>query len=251
MPVSRVDGRRRHAVPVRSRCRDSSDPPEHCRRVGSRALRLTRGQACASASASASARGSSGSIALSAIDRPRRLGLVRLGSAIASATASAMASSATSPRRQRLRDSATASASRGLGDGLLGSRLGHRRLGDGRPRRLSAAASASVDGLGSAAPRRRPPRRRLLGGRLRDARPRPRRLGLVARRRVGSGLGASARGDSCSAICWRTWANAAARVLSMPPSGSWTACERVVAALRPGPALARSARGGPAPPRPA
>ncbi len=38
--------------------------------------------------------------------------------------------------------------------------------------------------------------------------------------------GSSASAASCSAICWRTCAKAAARVLSMPPSGSWMACER-------------------------
>ena len=41
------------------------------------------------------------------------------------------------------------------------------------------------------------------------------------RRRASAVSGASA--PSAAASCWRTWANAEASVLSIPPSGSWTA----------------------------
>ena len=73
--------------------------------------------------------------------------------------------------------------------------LGCRRLP--RPRRSRRSRSTVVDDLR---------RGRLLGG-------------LVVRR------SRRPRSTSAAASCWRTWAKADARVLSMPPSGSWTASD--------------------------
>ena len=157
---------------------------------------------------------------------------------------------------------------RRLGLGGVARRLGRprRRLGAppaARPRRLRRpAASASASRL-DGRPRRRP----RLGGRLDLVGGRPRRRRRLVsrrgrhRRRLGDGgersrlprLVASAatagRRPSASASCWRTWANADASVLSIPPSGSWTAStssSRAPARTALGAAPARRARRAPA-----
>ena len=92
-----------------------------------------------------------------------------------------------------------ASATSVLGGDGIGGR-GRRP----RPRPLGDSAASAAASLGDVTCRRR--RLRLGHGRVGAAR----RRGPPA---------------SCSATCWRTCANAAASVLSMPPSGSWTACD--------------------------
>ena len=182
----------------------------------------------------------------------------RLGSAAASASAAARlgwrsASPRPRPRSASRLGDASARLGLGLGDGLVGSAAQRRpRRSPRRPPRLGAVVGDRVGGgLGSA--RRRLGGRRLLGDRLRGGL--GLRLGFVGGDRLGDGLHGSAaastsaagfrgrppssatarpcfgrrrRGGglraSSDAASWsRTCANAAASVLSIPPSGSWTA----------------------------
>ena len=217
--VRRVVGRRRRSAPG-------------SRQVVSAAL----GLGSAAAASSASRRRRPRLASASARPRPRS------ASSAAASTASA---------RPRLGDG-LGSARLGLGDGLgarLGSALGGR-LGLGGVAASASASAGSAALLGGSAsaaaraslcgrPRRRP---RLLGlgcvgRRPPSRRPRRRRLGSSLRaaslggRVVGLGVGGLVgrrrprAASSDAASCWRTWANAAASVLSIPPSGSWTASD--------------------------
>ena len=164
--------------------------------------------------------------------RAPRLASARLGRPVASGSASQLAprrprpgsaSLVPSPRpRPRRRFSAESRTRRLLSSAALGMRWHRLEL----RAVASASASAAVWQLGvrgwrsaAARPGRRLALRRRLGRRTV-------RCGL-GRRRVG-GLDSLVRHPPprpprSAAICWRTCANAAASVLSMPPSGSWTA----------------------------
>ena len=188
--------------------------------------------------------------------RPRRPARLGVGSASSASPASASATRrrlprrGSRPRRRRRprprRGLATRQSVSGLGCGLVGRGL-HRR---------GSASAAGLHGLG-ASPRLR---RDSASGRLGSAAGASTSAAASSPARPATGRGLAA--SLGSAICWRTWANAAASVLSIPPSGSWTAS--LIGNRAPGADVARlavrrlAARPGrapapvePAPPRPA
>ena len=128
--------------------------------------------------------------------RPRRrvvelLGRGRLDDRLVAATSSTISSIASA-----------AAASSAASSAATVSTIGLDRLRGGRLVATGLASSASA-------------RSRLVGDGLDD-------LGRLARRRP-SRRPSAVLASSDAASCSRTWANAAASVLSMPPSGSWTA----------------------------
>ena len=253
---------------------DWTDPPVvpagRRRRLGRRTadrpaavvVRLAAGSSASAASTASAAASSrppaSASRRGSALGAPSALGARRLGRRVSRRPAPRPRRRARPRRprrsarpRARLRRRrlglglGSASARLGLGLGFGDAGFGCRR----RRRRLGRLGGLGFgDGSASAASARLRPStasaRRRLGvvGRLGSAAARP-------RRRLGVGVGLARLGAPCAAAsaaasCSRTCANAAASVLSIPPSGSWTASDERVAALAA--RSRRSPRRGPA-----